>query len=210
MDTFVLFIGGYQASQTDISLWTASAGQQTPSDWTFDGFFWPPSAAHADSNSALSAFGERGINEALKKIEDHMPGDVFIVGHSSGCAIANAIDEALTKKIEGKQSKADQAKVNLVALDGFVPSQGQLGRGNTQVWSAENGANKSLNYTKLQKRIGGRLKKYPANKQCTNIWSLHFSLVNSNTSDKMVNTNQDLGNGYLNCRANLCWVPASP
>ena len=45
---------------------------------------------------------------------------------------------------------------------------------------------------------------------CTNEWSLHFSLVNTTISDKTMKSQDDIGNGYLNCRANLCWAPASP
>lgn len=203
MPTFVLFIGGFQAQPGHVTQWTASAkslAQRT--DWTFDGYPWPPSANKADAKSGTTAFG-RNLDEAVKKIEDGKYDQAFIIGHSSGCAIANLIDETL--KANGK---FDMDKVTLVALDGFAPNPGQLGRKTTQVWSAENGKHKSLNYWNLNGVK--KWKAYPANKDCTNIWSLHFQLVNTTSSDKTLQTNKDLGNGYLNCRANMCWLPATP
>jgi hypothetical protein len=201
MSTFVLFIGGYLAKIGDINLWKASAGDRMK-DWTLDGYPWPPSAK--DSESAIAAFKDNNMTEAIAKIVDGKYDQVYIIGHSSGCAIANKLDETLAGKLK------DNSNVNLVALDGFAPSKTQRNRENTQVWCADGGKNrshKSLNYPSL-KGID-KLKMYPA-QNCTNKWSLHFSLVNTTTSDKTVKSGDDIGNGYLNCRANLCWAPASP
>jgi predicted alpha/beta hydrolase family esterase len=204
MSTFVLFIGGYGSKISDIEHWkTSAAGQRK--DLTFDGFPWPPSAKDSSDTSAVSAFeAAKSMPEAIKKITDSSSNDVYIVGHSSGCAIANKIDEELAKAL-GKSSKVT---VNLVTLDGFKPSDAQRGRPTTQLWCAEdskNKSNKSKNY-KFMKHLAG-LKLYQA-QDCTNIWSLHFSLVNSAVNDKTVGGYKDLPSGYLNCRANLCWAPA--
>jgi hypothetical protein len=100
--------------------------------------------------------------------------------------------------------------VNLVVLDGSAPNVAQRNRLTTQVWCAEdanNSKNKTENYSKNYpwlKDIGPSM--YHA-QNCTNEWSLHFSLVNTATSDKMVKSNKDIANGYLGCRANLCWIP---
>jgi hypothetical protein len=205
MSTFVLFIGGYGAKISHIELWKSSAADQRK-DCTFDGYPWPPSAKGSSDTSATTAFeNAKSMPEAIKKITDSKCDEVYIVGHSSGCAIANKIDEALAAAL-GTTSKV---KVNLVALDGFAPSVAQRGRATTQVWCAENSKDKSktsLNH-KYLKDIAG-LKMFPA-QDCTNIWSLHFSLVNTTTSDKTVTSNQDIPNGYSNCRANLCWLPAA-
>jgi hypothetical protein len=209
MSTFVLFIGGYKATIGDINLWTASAGGQKQ-DWIFDGYPWPPSATDKDkpadsgATSAVAAFtAAKSMPEAIKKIVDGKYDEVYIVGHSSGCAIANKIDEELMVAL----GETSTVKVNLVALDGFRPSPAQLNRPTTQVWCAKDGKNEnqSKNYPSL-KGTGG-LKMYTA-QACTNIWSLHFSLVNTFTSDKTVKSNKDIPNGYLGCRANLCWMPS--
>jgi len=205
MSTFVLFIGGFGAQISDINLWkTSAAGQRK--DATFDGYPWPPSAKGSSDKSAVTAFeAARSMPEAIKKITDGKYDEVYIVGHSSGCAIANKIDEELAAAL-GKTSKL---KVNLVALDGFRPSVAQRGRPTTQVWCAENDKDKSktsLNHKYLKDTAGLRM--FPA-QDCTNVWSLHFSLVNTTTSDKTVKSNKDISSGYSNCRANLCWMPAA-
>src|SRR5262245_34041364 len=123
MSTFVLFIGGYGAKIGDIKLWTGSAGGQKQ-DWIFDGYPWPPSAkapgklADSDAKSAVAAFtAANSLPEAVKKIVDGKYDEVYIVGHSSGCAIANKIDEELMVAL----GETSTVKVNLVALDGFRP-----------------------------------------------------------------------------------------
>jgi hypothetical protein len=205
MSTFVLFIGGYGAKMNHIQWWTTSAGDQRK-DVTFDGYPWPPAAANGKAKSATTAFDNaKSMPEAIKKITDSKCNDIYIVGHSSGCAIANRIDEELAKAL-GTGSKIT---VNLVCLDGFTPSGAQLGRSTTQVWSAVNNKDNTktaLNYQWLKNTKG--LNIYQA-QDCTNIWSLHFSLVNTTTSDKTVTSGDDIPNGYQNCRANLCWLPAA-
>ena len=205
MSTFVLFIGGYGAKIGHIELWKSSAADQRK-DCIFDGYPWPPSAKGSSDTSATTAFEKaKSMPEAIKKITDSKCDNIFIVGHSSGCAIANKIDEELMKVL----GKAGTPTVNLVALDGFAPSVAQRSRATTQVWCADDSkdkSNTSLNH-KYLKDIAG-LNMYHA-QGCTNIWSLHFSLVNTTTSDKTVTSNQDIASGYLNCRANLCWLPAA-
>src|SRR5262249_54088471 len=129
--------------------------------------------------------------------------EVFIVGHSSGCAIARAIDAALLAAL-GKTSKV---RVNLVALDGFAPFPSQRDLPGTQMWSAENGTNKSRNYKSMMAKAGRRHFRVSKADNCPNKWSLNFSLVNPATTDDTVGGYKDISNGYTNCRANLCWVP---
>src|SRR5215475_323880 len=105
MPTFVLFIGGFQAQPGHVTQWTTSAkslAQKT--DWTFDGYPWPPSANHADAKSGTTAFG-RNLDEAVEKIETGKYDQVFIIGHSSGCAIANLIDDTLATKCKFDMDK---------------------------------------------------------------------------------------------------------
>ena len=191
MSAYVLFFGGYHATLTDINVWSASAKAQK-SDVTFDAYPWP-SGAGAGAQSAIAAFTKAGsYAQAIATVRGCASDLIYLVGHSSGCAIANAVDRGLK----------DTSKVILVALDGFVPSREQLARPSTQVWAAECGSAVSRNHDKLKKAIGGQLKIYKA----TNIyepWALHFSVVNSAANDKAVTS---IVTGYAQCRANLMWM----
>src|SRR4051812_46488265 len=163
MSPYVLFFGGYKATLTDINAWSASAKARMP-DVTFDGYPWP-SGASSGAASAVSAFTKAGsFSQAIGTIQECTTDVIYIVGHSSGCAIANAVDRSLK----------DTSKVILVALDGFVPSRAQLARPSTQVWAAECGSAKSRNYDGLKEAVGGRLKIYKAT-DCYDPWALHFS-----------------------------------
>ena len=87
----------------------------------------------------------------------------------------------------------------LVSLDGFTPDGEQLKRSSTQVWGAMCAGVKSRNY---HGKLGSRLKVYPAT-DCKTDWALHFSVVNSAATDKLVPTRQK---GYFKCEANLVWL----
>jgi hypothetical protein len=191
MSTYVLFIGGYHATQTDMNVWLGSAKAQQP-DVDFDALPWPPGAG-ADANGAVSSFTKAGqYGSAITAIESSGADRIYIVGHSSGCAIANAVDRGLK----------DHSNVVLVALDGFSPNGKQLARPSTQVWAAVCGDVKSRNYKALKEAVGARLQVYKAT-DCKTMWALHFSLVNAAASDKVV---KDIRTGYAQCRANLVWL----
>jgi hypothetical protein len=192
MSTSVLFFGGYNATENQVKSWVASA-QGLRSDVDFRGFPWPSGAA-SDDRSAVAGFRNAGLfKAAVKAVEASTAETVYLVGHSSGCAIANAVDEAFK----------DHDKIVLVSLDGFAPSKGQLARPSTQVWAAECEGVKSRNY---HKGLKGRLKVYPAT-DCKTMWALHFSVVNTSANDADVpDVKGGWKNGYVNCRANLCWL----
>src|SRR5262249_29460559 len=141
-------------------------------------------------------------NGQFKKVVDAIQActadKIYIVGHSSGCAIANAVDKDVTKGLK------DPSKFVLVALDGFAPDDDQLARSSTQVWAAVNGVHQSLHDKDLKDLLGSRVQEYPAKKDCTTKWALHFSLVNANATDNLV---QGVATGYTNCEANLVWLP---
>lgn len=198
MSAYVLFFGGFQATRQHVNAWAASAKSQR-SDVTFDAFPWPASARKSDDVSATTAFKEAGTFDlALGTIRECSGGGVvYLVGHSSGCAIANAVDKAVDK------APKEAGKVVLVALDGFLPGTDQLARPSTQVWSAVCGTAVAVNHDKLKKWIGGRLKTHKATRTY-DPWALHFSLVNSAATDR---DNGTIATGYNNCRANLMWLP---
>jgi hypothetical protein len=196
MSAYVLFFGGYLATRTDINVWCGSAAAQK-GDVTFDGYPWPAGAS-SDSDSAVTMFTKaNSLDQAVATIEECAHDLAYLVGHSSGCAIANAVDDALAKR-----GRKDISKIILVALDGFAPSGKQLERPSTQVWVAE-GRPKgvSRNHDRLIERLGSRVQIYKASNNDTK-WGLHFSVVNSNATSKTT-----IENGYTNCRANLMWMP---
>jgi hypothetical protein len=91
-------------------------------DVTFDCFPWP-SGANADAESAVSTFTRAGSYAlALTTIHAHAADQIYIVGNSSGCAIANVLDRGLR----------DTSKITLVALDGFAPNREQRARPSTR------------------------------------------------------------------------------
>src|SRR5262249_49395004 len=132
MSAAVFFFGGWNASQNDIDAWVRSAKQQKPSI-TFTGFPYP-SGASWDYDSAVDGFKKSGqYKSAVAAIQACSADSIYIVGHSSGCAISNAVDKGLK----------DTGKVVLAALDGFAPDSDQGKRSSTQVWAAVNGDAKS-------------------------------------------------------------------
>ncbi len=120
MSTYVIFFGGWRATPADMQAWKGSAKAQK-SGIDFDAIPWPSGAA-SDASSAVSAFKNKktgrykSVMDDLRAIQwanaqSSNVSKIYIVGHSSGCAIANAVDEDLT----------DHSDVVLVALDGFAP-----------------------------------------------------------------------------------------
>jgi hypothetical protein len=198
MSVFVLFFGGYQATLLDIKAWTASAGNQKPSV-TFEGYPYPQGASW-DGAQAVKAFTKaHDYGAAIKKIEASGSDRIYIVGHSSGCAVANAVDAGLK----------NHAKITLVALDGYSPSNAQMARPTTQVWVAESSGGLSLHFDDLRNATKGktRLNTYQAPPNCTTKLALHFSLVNESSSDAVV---QQIPQGYTACKANLSWLGNLP
>ena len=191
MSVYVLFFGGYQATQTDMDIWVASA-KKVCQGVDFDAVPWPHGAGK-DANSAVSTFTKGDeFDGVITQIGTSGADQTYIVGHSSGCAIANHVDRILK----------DHNHVTLVALDGFVPDAKQLARPSTQVWSAVGGGGTSLNYKDLKDSVRGRLQVYHAT-DCSTTWALHFSLVNAAATDRVV---KGISTGYAQCRANLIWL----
>ena len=188
MSTAVFFFGGFEASQTDVDAWVRSAKQQKP-NIDYSAFPWPQGASSDDVGAVKGSKNSGQFKSAVAAIEACSADLIYIVGHSSGCAIANAVDNGLK----------DHSKVVLVSLDGFTPDREQLKRSSTQVWGAMCDGVKSRNY---HGGLGSRLKVYLAT-DCKTEWALHFSLVNAAATDKLVPTRQK---GYFQCQANLVWL----
>jgi len=204
MSAYVAYFGGFQASIPQVKSWAASAMKQNPG-LTIDAYPYPDASSNgADAIQAFTDNKTHDFAEAVKKIEASQCDKVFIVGHSSGCAIANAVDAKIK----------DNKKIILVVLDGYGPSDAQLARRSTQVWIAKGGAGKSLHHDDLQDWIKDynkrakekdrtEVKTFTASSDCTTKLALHFSLVNRVSSNALVKL---IADGYTNCDANLCWV----
>jgi hypothetical protein len=188
MSVSVYFFGGYHASQQDIDKWLASAKQQAP-NMEFLGFPWPDGAPSWPEKDVITG-ARKLIKFAIETIKECSANaeKIYILGHSSGCAIANQVDRELQK-----------TNIVLVALDGYSPREDQLKRTSTQVWGADCQDKKSKNYPGPSM---GRQQIYHAT-NCTELWSLHFSLVNANASNSSVH---GIPTGYFNCKANMCWL----
>lgn len=197
MTVCAVFFGGFKATQDQVDLWRASARKQKPGI-EFGVRPWPSGAANSDGDVGLSVFKQTGQFDSLVAALKASPADkIYIVGHSSGCAIANAVDRAL------KGSKV-ASKLVLVSLDGYRPDADQLKRDNTQVWGAVFGAHKSYHYPDAdeKRKLGKHFKEYTAKANCTTEFALHFSLVNT----VVTNDTGNLKQGYDDCQANLKWV----
>ena len=194
MSVYVVFFGGWRASKIQMELWLASAKTICGSDVEYDAFPYPDGAGSGDT-AAVNSF--KDFDTAIKKIEASGADTKYIVGHSSGCAIANEVNSRL---------KGTDKNITLVDLDGFAPSADQIKNSNHQIWSAEGAkGGKSLNHDKWG-RYSSQLQIYTA-ASATNIWSLHFSLVNTAATDAIKSSSDDdLKKGYAGCIANLCWL----
>jgi hypothetical protein len=189
MSIYVVFFGGFRASQPDMNAWQTSAEKQR-NDVKFDAFPFPEHAG-AGRQSAVDGFGE--FDGMIKKIEDSGADTLFIVGHSSGCAIANKLNSLL---------KGDHSHITLVDLDGFAPTDDQIKKSSVQAWSAEgSGGGQSYNWARGNKIFIAA--------SATKRWSLHFSLVNTAATDAITQDNYR-SKGYAGCIANLCWLPKKP
>ncbi len=195
MNYSVFYFGGWNATQLNINDWVRSAHHQQPGI-KFTGYPYPTGAGW-DYKSAINS-SEKLRTSAVIAIQASRADAIYIVGHSSGCAISNAVDKALK----------DTSKIRLVALDGFAPDQDQRDRPSTQVWSAWGGDVKkryqAKNYDELKPLLQNELLEYYAGTNCTTKLALHFSLVNTNAADSVV---KSIATGYDQCEANLAWLP---
>ena len=190
MSEAVFYFGGYLASQSDIDKWLRSARLQKPGV-KFIGFPWPSDAPKSDGDIAVEILRKNGkLASAIKDIEGTKADTIYIVGHSSGCAIANAVDAGVDS----------DNHIVLVALDGYRPSDSQVDRGDTQVWGAKA---QRRDITALPEPRQGRAGSIPR-KTAKTKWALHFSLVNTNVKADLVNT--DIAKGYDDCQANLSFL----
>jgi len=201
MSVCAVFFGGFQATQEQVNRWREGARKLKPGI-EFVVRPWPSGAWTNSAGAAgVSAFKQTGEFDSLvAALKASTANKIYIVGHSSGCAIANAVDKEITKSL------TDKSKFVLVSLDGFRPDADQLNRDNTQVWGAVFGVHKSYHYPDddEKRQLGKKFKEHTANANCTGAFALHFSLVNTAVTNKTGNIKD--GYGETECQANLKWV----
>ncbi len=184
----IYFFGGYLSSQSDVDMWRSSAYSQNPL-LNITAYPWPQGASSEDPLKTFK--GSLQIAREIVKVN----GPVYIVGHSSGCAIANEV-AWLTRYLDSK------CNFSLICLDGFRPTRILFLLPKTQCWSAHSQDNLneywSLNY-KVLSESNPSFHVYEA--KVIEQWPLHFSLVNEN-----VTNNTTIETGYKNCKANLMFL----
>jgi|SRR5215469_14562303 len=187
MKIYVVFFGGYLADQLAINQWLASATTQR-NDIAFDAYPYPDGVDWKRPH-AVAGF-EKKFDGAIKKIKDSHADKIYIVGHSSACAIA----DELNSRIEG-----DHKNITLSDLDGFAPRPEQIKGATVNAWSAEGpgGKGQSVNWD------ADHIIYHAAH--ATQPWSLHFSLVNTAATDAITADNYDK-KGYAGCIANLAFL----
>ena len=191
MSTLVIFFGGYQADRTAMDLWLASARKQR-SDVQFEAFPFPDGAG-ADEDPAVAGFKKNvGFDTVIDIINKSGADTLFIVGHSSGCAIANALNALVDP---------DKFQITLIDLDGFAPHHDQRKKSVVEAWSADGPDPK-----KDQSLRWSAHHKMSHSTEATKKWALHFFLVNKTATDKITYKNYDT-EGYAGCIANLDWLP---
>ena len=194
MKMAVFYFGGYNASWDDVVAWGTSASLQVP-NMVVSVYAWPASAPYTPEKSVVKG-AEKLIQAAVAHIEKSRADVIYIVGHSSGCAIANEVH----RRFQNVTKRA--MIVGLVALDGFTPDANQLSQFTTQVWGAMCDGQPSKNFPDPGV-VGRHIYQVPV-KNCKQLWPLHFVLVNAAARDGKVTGTSD---GYDDCVANLIWLP---
>lgn len=193
MKMAAFYFGGYNASWDDVVAWGTSASMQVP-NMVVNVYPWPAGAPSWPEDSVVKS-AEKLIMKAVADVEKSRADLIYILGHSSGCAIANEVERRL-------QNVTKRAIIGLVALDGYTPKGSQLGRFTTQVWGAMCDGQPSKNFPDPGV-VGRHIYQVPV-KNCKKLWPLHFVLVNAAARDGKVTGTSD---GYDDCVANLIWMP---
>src|SRR5262249_53060089 len=134
--TYVCFFGGYRSTVADVQSWGKSLEAKVPGA-TAIVFPYPPGASASDPLVEWGCSRDIAMQILARTNEP-----CIIVGHSSGCAIANDVAN-VALDLGAKNFK-------LIALDGFCPSEELLSLPGTTVWSAECNGARSLNYDDLR------------------------------------------------------------
>ena len=174
----LLFFGGYRATRSDMVAWQSSAQAERP-ELTIRCISW--------RSGRTAGNPLHPSTDWLKEIAGETDPAAIIAGHSSGCAFANFVANLLPNS-------------KLVALDGFNPDSSLQAR--AFCWAAQDGDVRSRNFSALESAKHFHV--YEAT-NCKSTWALHFSLVNSASSDATVSS---IKTGYSKCRANLVWLDA--
>jgi hypothetical protein len=182
----IYFFGGYRSTHDDVMAWKNSLEAKLPGAKA-TAFHYPDGASAGDPLASWKASPD--VAREIAGAEQ-----CVIVGHSSGCAIANDVATHVLR--------LGKSNFRLIALDGFCPDAELLALPGTACWSAECDGVRSLNYGALEQC--GRFHVYKA--PVTERWPLHFSLVNLKVDDNY----DSITDGYRRCDANLEVLGVAP
>jgi hypothetical protein len=125
------FFGGYRATNQNVLAWCNSLETKQPNVIAI-GWPYPIGSSAGDPLKCWNCSG------SIAKLISVDVDECLIVGHSSGCALAN--------DVAGKALALGAKNFRLIALDGFLPRPELLNLPGTVVWSAECNGVHSLNY----------------------------------------------------------------
>lgn len=184
----VYFFGGYASTIDQVNSWAAVAKKMRP-EYEFDGRHYI-SRHDGEEGAVEDAKGQ--IKAVVDDIESSMFCEITIIGHSSGCAVANEVARQVRHRVK-----------KLVVLDGFCPSEAFQKEVPTECWYATNGRIFSLNASEMQKQLDP---KKHTNPYVHSLWALHFSLINGNVDPDLAFKDYPK-HGYDNVSPMLDYLP---
>src|SRR5215468_9135804 len=93
MSTSVFFIGGWHAKPEHIAAWERSARLKMP-NVAFTGFPWPGNVTSWPPKDIVQGWKDKKqYQPVVDAIKACTANKIYIVGHSSGCAVSNAVDK---------------------------------------------------------------------------------------------------------------------
>lgn len=184
MSMYVVFIGGYLSSQHDMHVWKASASKQVRC-------LSLPRACKLVGCGCSPGF-EKQLAAVVSDVESASANAFFIVGYSSGCAIANALNA---------RASGDHSRITLFNLDGFRARHDQIHGSKVKAWCAHGPGpkDKSIYWAEDKEEYHFSSAKTPS--------ALHLSSVNKAATNTIGGDNL-WKTGYPGCVANLCWLPS--
>lgn len=192
--SWVLFFGGYGASPEQMSCWEKGArAQNSYASYIFQAVAYPEGSA-SDMASVLKA-GELIVKKWADEINLHPERKYFIVGHSSGAALANRVAELVARP----------QQIELVDLDGFAASASLQKKAKTTCVYAVQTVTGMQSRNAISMKEACRLSHAYKDSKCQTPWCLHFSLVNTQVAPSLSGADFKK-NGYLGCGTNLDWL----
>lgn len=194
----VIFFGGYKAKKSQVDCWAAGA-RAAASAHSFLAYPWPEGVNTTGPEAADTPAAMRMITGAVHRILTEKA-KFYLAGHSSGAALANK-----TARLALARDPGIQARLRLVALDGFAPRD-LFNKVETLCVSAVSANGTSRNHASMQSCPHHWAYRDLRPQACLDPWCHHFVILSKAVPP-------DLGNrwpthGYNGCEtdANVDWL----